>query len=67
MEQRNYGVTEMGKNLRNDIAHGITCIADYSINNAITVLHCLLKVSAMDIPEGLTGYDARSLEIDKLK
>lgn len=60
-------LTKQGKNLRNDIAHGITCIADYSINNAITVLHCLLKVSAMDIPEGLTGYDARSLEIDKLK
>lgn len=60
-------LTKQGKNLRNDIAHGFTCIADYSINNAITVLHCLLKVSAMDIPEGLTGYDARSLEIDKLK
>lgn len=60
-------LTKQGKNLRNDIAHGFTSKANYSINNAITVLHCLLKVSAMDIPEGLTGYDARSLEIDKLK
>lgn len=60
-------LTKQGKNLRNDIAHGFTSIADYSINNAITVLHCLLKVSAMDIPEGLTGDDARVVEIDKLK
>ena len=60
-------LTKQGMNLRNNIAHGFTSKADYSINNAITVLHCLLKVSAMDIPEGLTGYDARSLEIDKLK
>lgn len=58
-------LTKQGKNLRNDIAHGFTSITDYSINNAITVLHCLLKVCAMDIPEGLTGYDARVVEIDK--
>jgi hypothetical protein len=54
-------LTKQGMNLRNNIAHGFTSKADYSINNAITVLHCLLKVSAMDIPEGLTGYDAKSL------
>lgn len=60
-------LTKQGKNLRNDIAHGFTSIADYSINNAMTVLHCLLKVSAMDIPEGLAGYDARVVDIDKLR
>ena len=46
-------LTKQGKNLRNDIAHGFTSIADYSINNAITVLHCLLKISAMVLPKGL--------------
>lgn len=46
-------LTKQGKNLRNNIAHGFTTIADYSINNAITVLHCLLKVSAMNVPNGL--------------
>lgn len=53
-------LTKQGKNLRNDIAHGFTSKANYSINNAITVLHCLLKVSAMDIPDGLgdTGADS---------
>lgn len=46
-------LTKQGKNLRNSVAHGFTSIADYSINNAITVLHCLLKVSAMNVPDGL--------------
>lgn len=46
-------LTKQGKNLRNNVAHGFTSIADYSINNAITVLHCLLKVSAMNVPDGL--------------
>lgn len=58
-------LTKQGKNLRNDIAHGFTSKADYSINNAITVLHCLLKVSAMDIPDGLGGYDVD--ELNKLR
>lgn len=46
-------LTKQGMNLRNNIAHGFTSKADYSINNAITILHCLLKVSAMDIPNDL--------------
>ncbi len=52
-------LTKQGKNLRNNVAHGFTSMADYSINNAITVLHCLLKVSAMHVPDGLgdTGND----------
>ena len=44
-------LTKQGKNLRNNVAHGFTSMADYSINNAITVLHCLLKVSAMNVPD----------------
>ena len=44
-------LTKQGKNLRNNVAHGFTSIEDYSINNAITVLHCLLRLSAIDIPE----------------
>jgi hypothetical protein len=46
-------LTKQGKNLRNNIAHGFTTISDYSINNAITVLHCVLKISAMNVPNGL--------------
>ena len=52
-------LTKQGMNLRNNIAHGFTSKADYSINNAITILHCLLKVSAMDIPNDLIGYDSK--------
>ena len=44
-------LTKQGKNLRNNIAHGFTSLSDYSMNNAITILHCLLKISAMNIPE----------------
>lgn len=46
-------LTKQGKNLRNNVAHGFTSITDYSIYTAITVLHCLLKVSAMKVPDGL--------------
>jgi len=56
-------LTKQGKNLRNDIAHGFTSKANYSINNAITVLHCLLKVSAMDIPDGLGDTGADSYQV----
>ena len=60
-------LTKQGKNLRNDIAHGFTSKANYSINNAITVLHCLLKVSAMDIPDGLSGYDAHVEKLENMR
>ena len=54
-------LTKQGKNLRNNVAHGFTSIADYSINNAITVLHCLSKVSAIDIPKDLFKIDSSDL------
>lgn len=38
-----------GKNLRNKIAHGMTTTADYNINNAIMILHCLLRISTIKI------------------
>lgn len=60
-------LTKQGKNLRNNIAHGFTSKADYSITNALTVLHCLLKVSAMDIPDGLGEYDVHVGYLDNLK
>ncbi len=41
--------TKKGINLRNNIAHGLTSLSDYNINKAITVLHCLLKVSTMKV------------------
>ena len=41
--------TKKGLNLRNGIAHGLTSSSDYNINIAITVLHCLLKVSTMKV------------------
>ncbi len=49
-------LTKQGKNLRNNVAHGFTSISDYSINTAITILHCLLKVSAMKVPDGLGDF-----------
>ena len=42
-------LTRRGKNLRNDIAHGMSTIDDYNVLNAITVLHCLLRISAVKI------------------
>lgn len=42
-------LTRRGKNLRNDIAHGMSTIYDYNIINAIMVLHCLLRISAIKI------------------
>lgn len=59
-------LTKQGKNLRNNIAHGFTSKADYSITNALTVLHCLLKVSAMNVPDGLGGDDVHIEELDTL-
>lgn len=41
--------TKKGLNLRNNIAHGLTSLNDYNINTAITILHCLLKVSTMKV------------------
>lgn len=41
--------TKKGINLRNNIAHGLTSLNDYTINTAITILHCLLKVSTMKV------------------
>ena len=46
-------LTKQGKNLRNDIAHGFTSLADYSINNAIIIVLCLLRVSTMNVPTDL--------------
>lgn len=42
-------LTKQGKNLRNDIAHGFTSLGDYTLSNAIAVLHCLLRLSAMKV------------------
>lgn len=36
-----------GMNLRNSIAHGFTCCADYNLQTALCVLHCLLKMSTI--------------------
>ena len=56
-------LTKQGKNLRNNVAHGFTSIADYSINSAITVLHCLLKVSAINVPNGFGDIGKTPLEV----
>lgn len=46
-----YGVlTKRGKNKRNDIAHGLTSMSNYNIQEAISILHCILKVSTIKIP-----------------
>lgn len=42
-------LTKQGWNLRNNIAHGFTSTADYNLQTAVAVLHCLLKVSAIKI------------------
>ena len=38
-----------GMDLRNSIAHGFTCRADYNLQMALCVLHCLLKVSTIKV------------------
>jgi hypothetical protein len=38
-----------GMDLRNCIAHGFTCCADYNLQTALCVLHCLLKVSTIKV------------------
>ena len=38
-----------GMDLRNSIAHGFTCCADYNLQMALCVLHCLLKVSTIKV------------------
>lgn len=38
-----------GMDLRNSIAHGFTCCADYNLHKALCVLHCLLKVSTIKV------------------
>lgn len=43
-------LTKRGKNERNNIAHGLTSISDYNIQEAISILHCILKVSTIKIP-----------------
>ena len=35
--------------LRNSIAHGFTCCADYNLQTALCVFHCLLKVSTIKV------------------
>lgn len=46
-----YGVlTKRGKNERNDIAHGLTSMSNYNMQEAISILHCILKVSTIKIP-----------------
>lgn len=42
-------LTKQGWNLRNNIAHGFTSSGDYNIQTALSVLHCLLKVSAINV------------------
>ena len=38
-----------GMDLRNSIAHGFTCCADYNLQTALCVLHCLLKVTTIKV------------------
>lgn len=38
-----------GMDLRSSIAHGFTCRADYNLQMALCVLHCLLKVSTIKV------------------
>lgn len=42
-------LTKQGYNLRNNIAHGFTNLSDYNLQNAIMVLHSLLKISAIKV------------------
>ena len=43
-------LTKRGKNVRNDIAHGLTSTSNYNIQEAISILHCILKVSTIKFP-----------------
>lgn len=38
-----------GRNLRNNFAHGFSSLADYNFNNAFALLHCLLRISAVQM------------------
>lgn len=40
-------LTKDGLNLRNNYAHGFSSLVDYNLNNAFSLLHCLLKISAV--------------------
>lgn len=42
-------LTTDGLNLRNNYAHGFSSLADYNLNNAFILLHCLLKISNIQI------------------
>lgn len=39
-----------GSNLRNDIAHGFTNTSHYTMETALTVIHCVLRVSSIKFP-----------------
>ena len=38
-----------GLNLRNKYAHGFSSLADYNCKNAFMLLHCLLRISAIEL------------------
>lgn len=40
-----------GSNLRNDIAHGFTNTSHYTKETALTIIHCILRVSAIEFPD----------------
>lgn len=42
-------LSKSSMDLRNSIAHGFTCCADYNLQMALTILHCLLKVSTIKV------------------
>lgn len=42
-------LTKDGLNLRNNYAHGFSSLADYNLNNAFSLLHCLLKISTVQL------------------
>ena len=42
-----------GLNLRNKYAHGFSSLADYNSKNAFMLLHCLLRISAIELQMSL--------------
>ena len=42
-------LTHEGINLRNKYAHGFSSLADYNSKNAIMLVHCLLRLSAIEL------------------
>jgi hypothetical protein len=48
-------LTKHGQNLRNILAHGLSSSMTYDMQNAITILHTILKVSTIKVPHSSTG------------